>query len=75
MFTRLVSMIVKRAEVLGFCTGVRRAVEAVLKEVKENTQNKFSLYTFGPLIHNPPTMRLLKQMGVETIDAEKIYGG
>ncbi|UTC63326.1 4-hydroxy-3-methylbut-2-enyl diphosphate reductase [Treponema sp. OMZ 787] len=67
-------MIVKRAEVLGFCTGVRRAVEAVLKEVKENTQNKFSLYTFGPLIHNPPTMRLLKQMGVETIDAEKFTG-
>ncbi|UTC77509.1 4-hydroxy-3-methylbut-2-enyl diphosphate reductase [Treponema sp. OMZ 799] len=67
-------MIVKRAEVLGYCAGVRKAVEAVLKEAKENAQNKLRLYTFGPLIHNPPTMRLLKQMGVETIDAEKFTG-
>ena len=48
-------MVVKRAEVLGYCSGVRRAVDTVLKLAKENTENKSGLYTFGPLIHNPST--------------------
>jgi len=63
-------MVVKRAEVLGYCSGVRRAVDTVLKLAKENTENKSGLYTFGPLIHNPSTMLRLKQMGVRTIDTE-----
>ena len=67
-------MVVKRAEVLGYCSGVRRAVDTVLKIAKENTENKLGLYTFGPLIHNPSTMLRLKQMGVKTIDTENFTG-
>ena len=63
-------MVVKRTEVLGYCSGVRRAVDTVLKLAKENTENKSGLYTFGPLIHNPSTMLRLEQMGVRTIDTE-----
>ena len=43
-------MIVKRAEVLGYCMGVRRAVEAAERAVHEHPDKK--VYTLGPLIHN-----------------------
>ncbi|UTC65939.1 MULTISPECIES: 4-hydroxy-3-methylbut-2-enyl diphosphate reductase [unclassified Treponema] len=66
-------MIVKRAEVLGYCMGVRRAVDTVLKAANENANN-FELYTYGPLIHNPPTMEKLKKLGVKIIDSENFTG-
>ena len=39
-----------RADVLGFCFGVRRAVEYALKALEENKDKK--VYSLGPLIHN-----------------------
>ncbi len=38
------------ASTAGFCLGVKRALEMVLKAINEN-QTK--IYTYGPLIHNP----------------------
>lgn len=65
--------LIKRAEVLGYCMGVKKAVDAVLNALAENKQNgsKFKIYTFGPLIHNPATMEYLKKCGVQTIYSEE----
>ncbi len=65
-------MIVKRAKILGYCMGVRKAVDKVLKISEENKTlaDKPPVFTFGPLIHNPATMQKLKKLGVNVIDPE-----
>lgn len=60
---------VKRARVLGYCMGVRKAVDAVLKALADYP-NK-TVYTYGPLIHNPVTMRMLEEKGVRVVDPDK----
>lgn len=57
-----------RASVLGFCFGVRRAVETAEKAIEENSCSGESIYTLGPLVHNPIVMDSLKNRGVEVID-------
>lgn len=54
-----------RAEVLGFCMGVRRAVELALSE---GEQSSASVYTYGPLIHNKTVLTALKNLGVEVLE-------
>jgi (E)-4-hydroxy-3-methyl-but-2-enyl pyrophosphate reductase len=49
------------ARTAGFCIGVKRALELVLKAINEN-QSK--IYTYGPLIHNPQVLDLLKERGI-----------
>ena len=49
------------AQHAGFCMGVRRAVETTLDMVHHEPQG---LATFGPLIHNPQVLELLKERGV-----------
>ena len=51
-----------RADVLGFCFGVRRAVEYALKALEENTDKK--VYSLGPLIHNEIVLQNLKDKGL-----------
>ena len=58
-------MVVKRADVLGYCMGVRRAVEAAEKAVHENPDKK--VYTLGPLIHNNSALESLKSMGIQVL--------
>lgn len=60
---------VKRARVLGYCMGVRRAVDAVLRALADYPDK--TVYTYGPLIHNPVTMRLLEEKGVHIVDPDK----
>lgn len=60
-------MKVIRAKVLGFCMGVRRAVDTVNLAISSNSSNK-KIYTLGPLIHNPLLMNNLKNQGVEVLD-------
>jgi (E)-4-hydroxy-3-methyl-but-2-enyl pyrophosphate reductase len=55
---------IKFAKTAGFCMGVRRAVDLVLKAA--NTK-KEPLYTYGPLIHNPQIIDLLEQKGVSVL--------
>lgn len=50
------------AEKAGFCLGVERALNMVLYEIKED---KGTIYTYGPLIHNPQVVRTLKSLGVK----------
>ncbi len=55
-------MDVKLAQTAGFCMGVKRAVDKVLDIAR--SRNKKKIYTYGPLIHNPQTVDLLKKRGV-----------
>ncbi len=57
-------MKIKIARKAGFCMGVRRAVNLVLKALNSG---QTPLYTYGPLIHNPQTLELLSKLGVKTI--------
>lgn len=55
-------MSVKLATTAGFCMGVKRAVDMVL-ELAQRKGNE-TVYTYGPLIHNPQTIDLLKRRGI-----------
>jgi 4-hydroxy-3-methylbut-2-enyl diphosphate reductase len=56
-----------RAKTIGFCTGVRRAVELAYTEA-EHSKGDRPVYTLGPLIHNPQVLDDLKRRGVEILD-------
>ena len=53
------------AKTSGFCMGVRRAVEMVLDAPDQNTN---PIFTFGPLIHNPQVLSLLKSKDINVLD-------
>jgi 4-hydroxy-3-methylbut-2-enyl diphosphate reductase len=53
---------VKLAKTAGFCMGVKRAVDIVLDIAQH--KGKENIYSFGPLIHNPQTIELLKKRGI-----------
>jgi len=55
-------MEIKLAKTAGFCMGVRRAVDTVL-EVAQHEKGR-RIYTYGPLIHNPQTIEVLKRRGI-----------
>jgi len=61
-------MVVQRAKVLGFCMGVRRAVELANEEAKLAEAGGFSVYTLGPLIHNQKVLKELERRGVKTLE-------
>jgi 4-hydroxy-3-methylbut-2-enyl diphosphate reductase len=52
------------AKSAGFCMGVRRAVETTLEVVQKNDSG---VATYGPLIHNPQVLDLLKERGVRIL--------
>ncbi len=60
---------IKRARVLGYCMGVRKAVDAVLSTLNGSSGKAVS--TYGPLIHNPATLCSLKEKGVRVIDPDR----
>ena len=60
---------VKRAKVLGYCMGVRKAVEAVYRALNDYPDK--TVYTYGPLIHNPVTMRFLEEKGVHIVNPDE----
>jgi (E)-4-hydroxy-3-methyl-but-2-enyl pyrophosphate reductase len=49
------------AKKAGFCMGVRRAVDLTLDLVNKDKQK---ISTFGPLIHNPQVLEVLRDKGV-----------
>lgn len=61
-----------RATVLGFCFGVRRAVELAEKALAENPGKK--VYSLGPLIHNENALRALEVKGLHILEEEDIAG-
>lgn len=54
---------------LGYCMGVRRAVDAVFRALKDYPDK--TVYTYGPLIHNPVAMQVLAAHGVHILDTDK----
>jgi len=53
------------AKTAGFCMGVRRAVEIALDTANRATG---PVYTYGPLIHNPQVLDILKEKGVSVLE-------
>ena len=62
-------MKVIKAKSAGFCFGVKRAVDTVYEQVKEN-QN-LPIYTYGPIIHNEEVVKDLEQKGVIVLRSEE----
>ena len=52
------------AEHAGFCFGVKRAVDAIEKSLKENNE----VWTIGLPIHNPQEVSRLQEMGLRVAD-------
>ncbi|MBN1754597.1 4-hydroxy-3-methylbut-2-enyl diphosphate reductase [bacterium] len=64
-------MEVKVAKTAGFCMGVKRAIESVIQASDE--LDYANIYTWGPLIHNPQTIELLKEKNIHpTLDLDQI---
>lgn len=62
-----------RADIMGFCSGVRRAVAAASVALDENKdKNDGVVYTFGPLIHNPTVLEKFAERGLK-VYSEKDY--
>ncbi len=56
-------MQIKVAKNAGFCFGVKRAVDTLLKQAESQ-----SLVTLGPIIHNDAVIRRLESLGIRMVD-------
>lgn len=56
---------VLRTDQIGFCFGVKRAISKVLKELDKRGE---SIYTLGPLVHNPQVVASLEGKGIMPVD-------
>lgn len=54
------------AKTAGFCFGVKRAVDQVYEQLKQNKP----IYTYGPIIHNEEVVNDLIDKGVSIIETE-----
>ena len=70
LFFYTYGMEIIRASVLGFCFGVRRAVELAEKALAENPGKK--VYSLGPLIHNENALRVLENKGLSIVQEDEI---
>ena len=61
----MVKMKILIAKNAGFCMGVRRAVEMVLDAPNKNEN---PICTFGPLIHNPQVLDLLREKEISILE-------
>ena len=57
------------ARVLGYCMGVRRAVESAEKALNSSEEK---IYTLGPLIHNPVVLNSLEKRGLSILKEDDI---
>jgi len=60
-------MKVIRSNVLGFCMGVRRAVEIADDEAERVKDSGARVFSVGELIHNPEALNDLKNKGIEIL--------
>ena len=56
---------------MGFCAGVRRAVNCANKALEENSRVEYEkqgqVYTLGPLIHNPVALKKLAERNLKIL--------
>lgn len=64
-------MNVIKASVLGFCFGVRRAVDVAEAVVSDEENKGKKIFSLGPLIHNPVVLEELEQKGVHVINSSE----
>jgi len=57
-------MKIETAKHSGFCFGVKRAIQIAT----ETAQNHNKTVTFGPIIHNPQMVELLKKKGIQSVE-------
>lgn len=55
------------AKTAGFCFGVKRAVDQVYEQLKQDKP----IYTYGPIIHNGEVVKDLMEKGVRIIETEE----
>ena len=63
------------ADVLGYCMGVRRAMEKVISALNNRTCNnllKSNVYSLGPLIHNQFVLDMLTKEGLCVLKEDEI---
>ena len=63
-------MDILRAKVLGYCMGVRRAMETAEECLSKYNDKK--VFTFGPLIHNKEALLPLEKKGLGIIEEKDI---
>jgi len=56
-------MNIKLTNNVGFCWGVRRALDLAIK----SSSSSRKMYTYGPLIHNKDVVQMLKTRGIEPL--------
>ncbi|HEY6403385.1 MAG TPA: 4-hydroxy-3-methylbut-2-enyl diphosphate reductase, partial [Blastocatellia bacterium] len=61
------------AESLGFCMGVKRAVDMAYRAIEKADGRR--IVTLGPLIHNAQEIERLEKDGVNVVDESAIPGG
>ena len=62
---------IKRAPGIGFCMGVRRAIDILERVAREQGGTE----TLGPVVHNQQVLRKLADIGVSTVNSvDKIKG-
>jgi (E)-4-hydroxy-3-methyl-but-2-enyl pyrophosphate reductase len=62
-------MEIKLAREMGFCFGVRKAIEIVEKEAKDRQNSNIT--TYGQIVHNPVVVNRLKKLGVDATEDRK----
>ena len=64
---RYTGMETKLAECVGFCFGVKRAVDTVYEQVN----NGKTIYTYGPIVNNEEVVRELEELGVRVLESKE----
>ncbi|MDY6917352.1 MAG: 4-hydroxy-3-methylbut-2-enyl diphosphate reductase [Chloroflexota bacterium] len=65
-------MEIRKAAELGFCTGVRRAIEMLEGAARESGP----LVTLGPVVHNQRVTDRLNELGISAVDSiDQVSGG
>ncbi len=66
-------MEIRLAEHMGFCFGVRRAIEMIEKALEDGP---YPIWTLGPIIHNPVVINDLCERGVRiATDLSEVTSG
>ncbi|MCP4254929.1 MAG: 4-hydroxy-3-methylbut-2-enyl diphosphate reductase [Candidatus Scalindua sp.] len=55
------------AKKAGFCMGVRKAMDNALDAANKEGSDNGTVYTEGPLIHNPQVLEKLKKQGIRAL--------
>ena len=64
--------IIKRSAVVGYCMGVKKAVDSAIKMREEYPTS--CVYTLGHLIHNPITLKKLEKLGIKILNENDLEG-